>query len=205
MPAPTWNDPPIDPRHAKQKRRTRIVLIWFWSAVAAVVVLAVIGSFIPEEEQTAPAATEQRPTTTATTAPTSTLSALQEMFADWTEQDCADEAVWYRAFYTPEESDKRAAMREDIEAGRFMEAEWDYWDLWAMTTIALDDYAQWMEICASKSSPALVAEVESFPLIVKEARDALREECHAIQARLAAEDRYVDFSGDLLVWTQCTH
>lgn len=85
-----------------------------------------------------------------------------------------------------------------------MEAEWDYWELWGMTTAALDDFALWMEVCATKSSPALVAEVEAFPSIVQEVRDALEEECYEIHARLIAEDRLVgDFSGDLLVWRDC--
>ena len=166
-------------------------------AIAVVTVLLVAGCGIEEE------AAEPTTTTTTTVSEAAVSAALQEMFADWTEQDCAEEAVWYREFYTPEESDKRAAMLEDIEAGRFMEAEWDYWELWGMTTAALDDYALWMEICASKSSPALVAEVEAFPLIVEEARNALEEECYAIQARLVAEDRFVDSSGNLLVWSDC--
>ena len=126
-------------------------------AIAVVTVLLVAGCGIEEE------AAEPTTTTTTTISEAAVSAALQEMFADWTEQDCAEEAVWYREFYTPEESDKRAAMLEDIEARRFMEAEWDYWELWGMTTAALDDYALWMEICASKSSPALVAEVEAFP------------------------------------------
>ena len=164
-------------------------------AIAVVTVLLVAGCAIEEEAA--------EPTTTTTVAEPAVSAALQEMFADWTEQDCAEEAVWYRDFYTPPESDKRAAMLEDIEAGRYLDAEMGYWDLWSLTAVALNDYALWMDICASKSSPALVAEVEAFPLIVEEARNALEEECHAIQAQLVAEDRFVDSSGNLLVWSDC--
>ena len=174
------------------------------------VVVGIIGAITmePEDPEVAPATTTTTttaPPTTTTEAPTEAdvSAALQEIFADWTEQDCADEAVWYHDFYTPQESAKRTAMREDIEAGRFMEAEWDYWELWGMTTTALDDYALWMEICAAKSSPALVAEVEAFPLIVEEARNDLVTECYEIQAQLIAEDRLVDSSGGLLVWSDC--
>lgn len=175
-------------------------------AVALAVLLAAGCELEDTEAAPATTSTTTAPSPTTTEAPTEAdiSAALREMFADWTEQDCAEEAVWYHDFYTPQESAKRAAMLEDIEAGQFMEAEWDYWELWVMTTTALDDYALWMETCAPKSSPALVAEVESFPLAVEEARDALEEECYEIQARLIAEDRLVDdFSGDLLVWNDC--
>lgn len=188
MPTPTWNDPPIDPRYAKQKRRTRIVLIWFWSVVGVVTVLAVIGSFIPEEEQAAPTATEQRPTTTTALTtirqPTTTVlevaisAALQEIFADLTEQDCAEEVIGY-GDNALAMADTLAAMLADIDAGRLIEAEWDYWQLWGQKTMALDDYALWMEVCAPKSSPALVAEVESFTPIVQEAWNDLERACHA--------------------------
>lgn len=193
----------------------RVVILTLSALLGVLILLAVIGAILDatgvietEEEAARPVtATTAAPTTTTTTeAPTEAdiSAALQEMFADWTEQDCADEAVWYGDFYGPMESDARAAMLDDIEAGRFMEAEWDYWDLWALTAVALNDYALWMEVCAAKSSPALVAEVEAFPSIVQEVRDALEDECYDIQARLIAEDRLVDdFSGDLLVWRDC--
>ena len=193
----------------------RVVILTVSALLGVLILLAVIVAIldatgvIETEEEAAPPATSTTaaPTTTSTTeAPTEadTSAALQEMFADWTEQDCADEAVWYGDFYGPMESDARAAMLADIEAGRFLDAESDYWQLWTLTDVALNDYALWMEICAAKSSPALVAEVEVFPSIVEEVRSALEQECYDIQARFIAEDQFVDaFSGDLLVWRDC--
>ena len=166
-------------------------------AIAVVTVLLVAGCAIEEE------AAEPTTTTTTTVSEAAVSEALQEMFADWTEQDCAEEAVWYYDFYTPYESDKHAAMLDDIEAERYLDAQMGYWDLWTLTTGALDDYALWMEICAAKSSPELVAEIEAFPLVVEEARNALEEECYAIQVQLVAEDQFVDSSGKLLVWSDC--
>ena len=168
-------------------------------AVALAVVLAA-GCGLEDSE-----AASTTTTTSTTTAPTEAeaSTALQEMFADWTEQDCADEAVWYYEFYTPYESEVRDAMLADIEAERFLEAQSNYWTLWTLTNVALNDHAGWMEVCAPKSSPALVAEVEAFPLVVEEARDDLVAECYEIQAQLIAEDRLVDSSGGLLVWSDC--
>ncbi|MYB04440.1 MAG: hypothetical protein F4Y13_09710 [Acidimicrobiaceae bacterium] len=161
-------------------RPLKVTLWIIGGLIGAFLLLGIIGAILEatgviEAEDEAATITTTTATTTTTEAPTGAdiSAALQEMFADWTEQDCADEAVWYREFYTPQESAKRAAMLEDIEAGRFMEAEWDYWELWGMTTAALDDFALWMEVCATKSSPALVAEVEAFPSVVQEVRGRL--------------------------------
>ena len=76
-------------------------------------------------------------------------------------------------------SDTLAGILADLDAGRLLDAESGYWQLWGQTTVALDDYALWMEVCAAKSSPALVAEVESFTPTVQEAWDDLERACHA--------------------------
>ena len=76
-------------------------------------------------------------------------------------------------------ADTLAEMLTDIDAGLLLDAELDYWQLWGQTSMALDDYALWMDICAAKSSPELVAEVESFTPIVMEAWNALEASCHA--------------------------
>lgn len=76
-------------------------------------------------------------------------------------------------------ADTVTAMKNDIDAELLLEAESDYWQIWGQTTVALDDYALWMEVCAPKSSAELVAEVESFVPIVQEAWDELEAACVA--------------------------
>ena len=164
-------------------------------AAIAMAVLLVAGCEL--EEETA------EPITTTTVSEEAVAAAVQEIYADWTEQDCAEEAVWYHDFYTPYESDKHAAMLADIDAGRYLEAQSGYWDLWTLTNVALNDYNLWNEICVSKSAPALVTEVEAFPLSVEEARDGLLEICHDLQVRLL-EEEFTTSDGELLLWDRCT-
>ena len=165
------------------------VTLWIVGGLLGfLVVIGIIGAATmePEGSEAAPepttiaTTTTAAPTTTTSTAPgdAAVSAALQEMFADLTEQDCAEEVIGYRDDALVM-ADTLAAMLEDIEAGLLMEAESDYWQLWGQKTVALDDYALWMEVCASKSSPALVDEVASFTPIVQEAWDALEASCLA--------------------------
>ena len=105
-------------------------------------------------------------------------AALQEIFADLTEQDCAEEVLGFRD-HALVMADTVTTMQNNIDAGLLLEAELDYWQIWGQTTIALDDYALWMAVCAPKSSPELVAEVELFTPTVRKAWDELEASCLA--------------------------
>ena len=181
----------------------RVVILTLSALVGVFLLLGIIGvalietGVIEDPDDADPAApttsmtTTAPTTTTTTTAPTTTeapteaavSAALQEMFADMTEQDCAEEVVGYGDDALVM-SDTLTAMVEDIEAGRLFDAETRYWQLGVRATMALDDYALWMEVCAPKSSPALVAEVETFTPMVQEGWNALEAACLAELAAL---------------------
>lgn len=184
------------------------VIILTLSILLGVFIVAVVVVGILTETGVIEDPDDAAPTTSTTeTLPTEDelAAARQEILADVTEADCAEEAVWYGDFYEPMEADTLDAMLAHLEAGRFLEAEAAYWHLWTLTDVALNDYAWWMEICAPKSSPALVAEVEAFPRIVEDVRADLEEQCYEVQARIIAEDNlFLDEFGDLLAWRDCT-
>ena len=175
----TWNDPPIDPRRAKQKRRTRIVLIWFWSVVGVVTVLAVIGSFIPEEEQAAPTATEQRPTTTI--APTTirqrtTTTTLPPPTTEtrMTEQECAlwvlAEGVWFQ-----QAGEAVAEMGDWLVLGELEMAHASYTE--AKRLYDGTDVGGWLDECGHWDTEAgTVIALESIVAVA--AWEDLQQSCH---------------------------
>ncbi len=145
--------------------------------LAVVVAVVLVTGCEHEPDKTATTTT----TTTTTTTPTTTLSeetALQEIYGGLTEQDCAEEVLGYRD-HALAMADTVASMQNNLDAALLLDAELDYWHLWGQTTVALDDYALWMEVCAPKSSPELAAEVESFTPIVQQSWDALEASCLA--------------------------
>lgn len=152
--------------------------------VAVVALILVLASACAPEGTEGTAEPTTMPSTTTVTTTTTTGSeaavsaALQEIFADLTEQDCAEEVLGFRD-YALVMADTVTAIQNNIDAGLLLEAELNYWQIWGQTTIALDDYALWMEVCAPKSSPELVAEVESFTPTVQEAWDELEASCLA--------------------------
>lgn len=176
----SWQTTPDCPVGTTMPRPLKITFLVVGGLLGFLIVVGIVGvaTMEPDGPETTPEAATSTSTTTTAPKTIATLSALQEIFADLTEQDCAEEVIGYGDAALAM-SDTLTAMLGDIEAGLLTEAEWDYWQLWGQKTAALDDYALWMEVCASKSSPALVAEVTSFTPIVQEAWNALEASCLA--------------------------
>ena len=134
-----------------QRARTRRILIWFWSAAGALVVLGIIGAATMEPEEpdaapqpatpttTAPPATTTTtvpPTTTTTTVPpTTTTLAVKDVF-----EDCMD--PWDGNFNALE-----ALIRDVLNDPGSMETHGTYYFTWddlddGQVTVRLDDGAR---------------------------------------------------------------
>ena len=124
----------------------------------------------PEDPDAAPAATTTSTTTTTTAAPT---TASKYAF---TEQECAEEILGFQDGLAEMDATV-TAMQEELDAGRVVLAEVDYWDLWGQMAVALDFYGLWMEACGHM--PPSIALVASFESAVRESWNGLEQACLA--------------------------